>query len=88
MSVAPMRMLTTSGVEVAAVEVGSDAASAIGQHWNAVKHFLHTGDTSVLTPFAGSRILRYQFEVDPAKIERWAMRGELDFEDPYEQGRS
>jgi hypothetical protein len=86
MSVELIRMLTTSGVEVLPVEVFSDTASAIGQHWNAVKHFLHTGDISVLQPFQSSRIGPYRFETDPDKIERWAMRGELDFEDIYETG--
>jgi hypothetical protein len=88
MSFELMRMLTTSGVEVIAVEVGSDAARSIGQHWNAVKQFLHTGDSSVLEPFAFTRILRYKFAVDPAWIQRWAERGELDFEDIYENGGS
>jgi hypothetical protein len=81
-----MKMLTTSGVEVVWIQAGSEAASAIGRHWNAVKHFLHTGDTSTLEPFASARIMLYWFEVDPDKIERWAMRGELDFEDIYETG--
>lgn len=85
MSVKLMRMLTTRGVEVLAVEVGSDAARAIGQHWNAVQHFLHSGDASRLEPFASMRLtLFYKFAVDPDWIERWAMRGELDFEDIYE----
>jgi hypothetical protein len=79
-----MRMLTTSGVQVLAVEIGSEAASAIGRHWNAVKDFLHTGDTGGLEPFRGLRILGYRFETDPDRIERWAQRGELDFEDIYE----
>ena len=87
MSAELMRMLTTGGVEVLPVEVGSPAASAIGQHWNAVKNFLHTGDTSVLEPFSSMRILVYKFAIDPGWIERWATRGELDFEDIYESGR-
>lgn len=81
-----MRMLTTSGVEVLAVEFGSEAASTIGRHWNAVKDFLNTGQTAGLEPFRGTRILLYRFETDPDRIERWAQRGELDFEDIYESG--
>ena len=83
-----MRMLTASGVEVVAADFGSDAASAIGQHWNAVKQFLHTGDTSVLEPFSSIRIGSHRFAVDPAWIERWAARGELDDDDIYESGGS
>jgi hypothetical protein len=56
MSAEMMRMLTTSGVEVIPVVAGSDAAHTIGQHWNAVKQFLHTGDTSVLEPFDGKHL--------------------------------
>lgn len=84
MSAAPIRMLTRTGVEVVPVVVGSDAARAIGQHWNAVQHFLHTGDPSRLEPFEPLRILFYKFAVDPDWIERWAARGELDFEEIYE----
>lgn len=81
-----MKMLTASGVEVLAVDFGSDAASAIGRHWNAVKRFLHTGDISEPEPFASLRIRGHRFAVDPGWIEHWAARGELDFEDIYENG--
>lgn len=86
MSAEQMKMLTTSGVEVLSIERGSEAASAIGQHWNAVKNFLHTGDTSELEPFSLTRIPGYKFATDPDWIVRWATRGELDFEDIYESG--
>jgi hypothetical protein len=82
-----MRMLSRTGVEVLPVEVGSPAASAIGRHWNAVKDFLHTGDSRGLEPFRGKRLLLSWFETDPDRIERWARRGELDFEDIYENPR-
>lgn len=88
MSAELMKMLTTSGIEVLAVEVGSDAASAIGQHWNAVKDFLNTGRRLDLEPFSSMRILGYKFATDSDWILRWAMRGELDFEDIYESGWS
>ena len=83
-----MRMLTPEGVEVVPVWADSDDASVIGQHWNAVKKFLHTGDVSVLVPFAAWRIQGYRLATDPAWIELWARRGELDFEDIYENGGS
>ena len=81
-----MKILTASGVEVVSVDFGTDAASAIGHHWNAVKHFLNTGDISELEPFATLRIQGHGFAVDPGWIEHWAARGELDFEDIYETG--
>jgi hypothetical protein len=84
MSAELMKMLTTSGVEVLSIDRGSEAASAIGEHWNAVKNFLHTGDTSELQPFSSTRIRDYGFATDPDWITRWAIRGELDFEDIYE----
>jgi hypothetical protein len=82
---------TTSAVSTIALTCsssyfGSDAASAIGQHWNALKHFLHTGDSSELEPFASLRIQGHRFAVDLGWIERWAAQGELDFEDIYEAG--
>jgi hypothetical protein len=86
MSIARIRMLTDQGVDEFPVRVGSDAARAIGQHWNAVQHFLHSGDMSRLTQFATLTIDGRRFAVDPGWIERWAARGELDFEDIYENG--
>jgi hypothetical protein len=81
MIIGQIRMLTDQGVDEFRVRVGSDAARAIGQHWNAVQHFLHTGDMDRLTPFATLSIEGRRFAVDPGWIERWAARGELDFED-------
>lgn len=88
MSAELMKMLTTSGVEVLSIDRGAEAASAIGQHWNAVKNFLHTGQTSELEPFSFMRILDYKFATDPDWIVHWATAGELDFEDIYESGWS
>ena len=79
-----IRMLTDDGVAQFAVQPGSGEASAIGSHWNTVKHFLHTGDLSGLRQFASLSIDGHRFAVDPDWIERWAARGELDFEDIYE----
>jgi hypothetical protein len=84
MRVERMKMLTTRGVRVVEVLAGSDAARAIGQHWNAVKHFLNTGETEALEAFMGMRIGLFRFATDPDQIERWGRRDELDFEDIYE----
>jgi hypothetical protein len=88
MTVERIRMLSDQGTIELPVEVGSDAARLIGMHWNAVKGFLHTGNTAPMVPFAIWRIGGYRFAIDPSWIEAWAARGELDFEDIYESGGS
>jgi hypothetical protein len=62
----------------------SREASIIARHWNAVKHFLWTGDSRRLARFKGVTVAGRPLETDPDVIERLAGRGELDFEDIYE----
>jgi hypothetical protein len=62
----------------------SREASIIARHWNAVKHFLWTGDPRRVARFKGVTVAGRPLETDPDAIERWARRGELDFEDIYE----
>jgi hypothetical protein len=64
--------------------VGSRDASIVARHWNAVKHFLATGETERLTRFRRVSVAGRRLETDPAAVENWARRGELDFEDIYE----
>jgi hypothetical protein len=74
-----MRILTTRGV--VDVEVSLPLArSAIGSHWNAVQHFLATGDTDQLQRF---RLLPMLL-TDPDEIERLARIGELDIDGIYD----
>ena len=67
------------------VDVRTEAeASDVGSYWNAVRHFVRTGDDSGLSYFEGVRIGEYELETDLQEIEYWAAAGELEFEDIYE----
>jgi hypothetical protein len=78
-----MRILTASGVEDVDLE-DTDARSAVGSYWNAVRRFLWTGQTDELERFTHTRIAGRPLLTDPDEIERLARIGELDFEDIYE----
>jgi hypothetical protein len=84
MRVERMRVLTANGVRSIDVLGDSDTSSLIGRHWNAVKHFLNTGETEVLEPFRGWRVGPHRLAIAPDFIEQWALAGELDFEDIYD----
>jgi hypothetical protein len=77
-----MRRLTTEGLDF--VEV-ADAAeqSTLGSYWNAVRTYLRTGDDSQLWAFEGEVIAGRALETDLDRIEEWARRGEISFEDIY-----
>ena len=62
---------------------GSRAASLIGRYFNAVGHFLATGDASVLAPFRGKTVGGVELLSDPARIEQLEVRRELDIDDIY-----
>jgi hypothetical protein len=90
-----MRVLTPVGVQVVAVMPGSEAASVIGSHWNAIKLFRDTGESKPLERFKdpviggekqkdGSVKGGYRLATDPKMIKKWAKQGELDIDDPYE----
>lgn len=63
---------------------GSRRASTVGEYWNAVRHYLSTGDESGLARFAGVRIAGVELETDPDVIDELARRGDVSFEDLYE----
>lgn len=89
-----MRALTTVGVQLVGVVPGSEVASIIGGHWNAIKVFRDTGDSSLLAQYAGiivgghfsggRWVGGYRLLTDPEQVKRWAYQGELDIDDPYE----
>jgi len=66
---------------------GSRAASTIGRHDNAVKHYLATGFTSQLEPFKGKGIRVgkkvYWFSTDPDSLDKLWRDGKLEIEDIY-----
>ena len=80
---AQLRVLTTEGPKVVEVQ-DSDEASRVGEHWNAIKHFLNTGDETRLRGFDGETVAGVVLETDPDAIEEWARTGEIDFEEIYQ----
>lgn len=81
-----LSILTTQGikeVDTTNFRVASDA----GRHWNAIGHYLGTGNDRSLRVFRGKKISGHTLETDPDVIERQANRGELDFEGPYDLTR-
>ena len=83
----PMRVLTEAGRVVADIR-DSRAASLQGKYWNAVDHYLNTGDRGRLRPFEGKHFRiggkRQLFVTDPVMLERLANAGQVRFEDVYE----
>ncbi len=77
-----MRLITPEGVVNVGIR-GSRTASRVGDYWNAVHQYLATGDDTALRPFAGKRVAGRGFETNLDALDRWARRGELDFEDIY-----
>ena len=78
----PMRLLTPDGT--VAVDVrGSRVAATIGGYWNAVHHYLATGDTQALQRYKGKRVAGVLLVTDPDVIEHVAHIGELSFESIY-----
>jgi hypothetical protein len=63
---------------------GSRVASTVGEYWNAVRHYLTTGDEAPLEPFRGVRVGGVELQTDPDAIDELARRGEVSFEDLYE----
>jgi hypothetical protein len=80
-----MRILTDDGV-IDTLVFTDAAASSIGSYWNAVRHYLHTGDTSRLDEFEGQNINLHRFLTDPDLIDELARIGELDVDSIYEDG--
>lgn len=77
-----MTVLSTDGrVEV---DVRSSAqASRVAAHYNAIDHYLRTGDTRPLRPFARTRVGGRLLQTDLDQVERWARAGELSIDDIY-----
>jgi hypothetical protein len=79
-----MNVLSTDG-HVTAVVRGSRGASLVAEHANATQRYLATGDIKVLAPFKGKRVAGLTLETNPDRIEAFALSGELDFEDIYDE---
>ena len=78
----PMRALTDGGI--IAIDIrGSRAAAVVGGYWNAVHHFLATGNAARLQKYRDARVGGVTLTIDPRVIEHYAHIGELAFESVY-----
>jgi len=78
----PMRALTDHGT--VAVDIrGSKAPGTLGAYWNAVHHYLTTGDTGLLDAFRDVRVGGVTLTSDPRVLDHHAHIGELAFESIY-----
>lgn len=82
-----MRILTKQGV-VDTIVFDQSTASMIGRYWNAIRHYLWTGDTSGLKPFEGESVNFHRLLTDPDLIDDWDRVGELELDSIYESGGS
>ncbi len=78
----PMRAMTDDGI-VAVDLRGSKAAGTLGAYWNAVHHYLTTGDTGPLDRFRDVRVGGITLTTDPRVLDHHAHIGELAFESIY-----
>ena len=78
-----MRILTSSGIEDVELRTG-EAKSTVGSYWNAVRHYLWSGETDELQRFSRTKIRGRRLLTDPDRIDQLARIGDLDFEDIYE----
>lgn len=81
-----MNIITTEGVEESVALRSSRQASLVGEHANAVKHFLATGDDEPLRKFTNVKVAGRQLETRPEVLEELGRVSELEYE-PYADGR-
>lgn len=88
-----VRVLATDGLHFLANLSAADA-SAVGRHWNVIRHYLDTGHTYDLADFdrvevagtdeqGSSRTVA--LETDPDQIDMHAIRGDVRFESIYDE---
>jgi len=77
-----MRVLTSDGVRDLEVRDTQDR-SLVGDHWNAIQHFLGTGKTDQLARFGGLTVAGVELESDPDVIEDREAEGDLDIDHVY-----
>lgn len=78
-----MNVITVNGVEEGVTLRSSRQASLVGEHANAVKHFLATGDDEPLRKFKGVKVAGRELETRPEMLEELGRTGELEYE-PYD----
>jgi hypothetical protein len=80
----PIRVLTASGITFLTWLTATEA-TAVGQHWNAIRTYLEYGDETKLAQFLNIRVAGHQLETDPDVIEWHAIRGDVRFESIYDE---
>lgn len=79
-----VRVLTTRGVQFLP-GLSDREATAVGRHWNAVRRYLDHGYDEDLPEFEGVDVDGHELETRENAIEYWAVRGEIHFEDIYNE---
>jgi hypothetical protein len=85
-----MQVLTPSGYRPVTItgRNASGRAAELARYHNAARHYLETGDASLLKEFHG-KVLRankqgFPYITDPATLDELARAGELSFETLYQ----
>jgi hypothetical protein len=81
-----MAILTADGRLTVVVTSRSERSMA-GRYWNAVQHFLATGDSTRLDEFRDVIVAGHELLTDLDLIEELARRGQLEFESIYRSVR-
>lgn len=90
---AAVRVLTTDGL-LYLRGLDQHDASAVGRHWNAVRHYLDTGESMDLADIDGVELdgldedgarRRAVLETDLDAIDVHAIRGDVRFESIYDE---
>lgn len=80
-----MRILTDEGV-IDTLVLSDEVASRIGSYWNAVRHYLYTGETEPLDEFDDEWVNFHHLLTDPDRIDEWARLADLDLDSIYTDG--
>ena len=85
-----LRIPTPEGTHAVTIRVSrySRQASTLGKYWNAVHHYLQTGDASRLKKFHGKYVtdvkrVRHPLLTDPGELDQLGSAGILSFESLY-----
>ena len=81
----PAMRAVTRGGTVLLPDLTDAEATLVARHDNAVRKYLYTGDHTDLEEFDGMTVAGHQLETDLDELDRYALRGEIRFEDIYDQ---
>ena len=81
----PAMRAVTRGGPVLLPDLTDEQATLVARHDNAVRKYLYTGDHTDLGQFDGVTVDGHQLETDLDELDRYALTGEIRFEDIYDQ---